>query len=455
VIDAAIDYFEVGGVMEFPVWLVPYLTAPMLIPLVGIPHVIVAQFAVGAGILLADLVRRARRDHDAETLAYLHGLARFFILITVVFGAVTGVGLWWTIGLASPETTSALIHIFVFGWAAEWAVFVVELVAAFAFYYLWDRVTPREHVIIGGIYAGAAWVSLVLITGITSFMLTSGGWTPEQDFFKAFFNPSFLPQTLLRTGASIVIAALGFVFHASFRSEQSDLKNVVVRAVSQWAMAGMALIALGGVWYMIAMPDHAQLNVVRAPILLIMTVLNFTITLLVIAALAWGMVSGARWITPPSALMLLLAGALAATTGEFVREGARKPYRIEKYLLAPGVLVSDVPKFQSDGFITRSRWLRFYLHDGAASAKPTALDGAARIKAGEGIYQYHCSSCHAEFGYNGIKPIIYPWTAELIHDAVRNLHRTNPAMPPWLGTPAERDLLAAYLLQLNSEEHKK
>jgi mono/diheme cytochrome c family protein len=176
---------------------------------------------------------------------------------------------------------------------------------------------------------------------------------------------------------------------------------------------------------------------------------------LVVAALAWGVVSGARWITPPSALMLLLAGALAATTGEFVREGARKPYRIEKYLLAPGVLVSDVPKFQSDGFITRSRWLRFYLHDGATPAKPTALDGAARIKAGEGIFQYHCASCHAEFGYNGIKPIIYPWTAELIHDAVRNLHRTNPAMPPWLGTPAERDLLAAYLLQLNSEEHKK
>ena len=438
--------------MEFPVWYVPYLTAPMLIPLVGIPHVIVAQFAVGAGILLADLVRRARRDRSAETLVYLHGLARFFILITVVFGAVTGVGLWWTIGLASPETTSALIQIFVFGWAAEWAVFVVELVAAFAFYYLWDRATPREHVLIGWIYAGAAWVSLALITGITSFMLTTGSWTPEQNFFRAFFNPSFVPQTLLRTGGSIVIAALGIVFHASFRSDRSDLKNVVVRAVSQWAMAGMGLIALGGVWYMIAMPDHAQLNLMRAPILLIMTALNFTITLLVIAALAWGMVSGARWITPPSALMLLLAGALAATTGEFVREGARKPYRIENYLLAPGVLISRVPTLQREGFIAHSRWLRYYLHDGA---KPAALNRAARIKAGEGIFQYHCSSCHAEFGYNGIKPIIYPWTAELIRDAVRNLHRTNPAMPPWLGTTAERDLLADYLLQLNAEERKK
>ena len=436
--------------MEFPVWYVPYLTAPMLIPLIAVPHVIVAQFAVGAGILLADLVRRAYRDQNREALDYLHGLARYFVLITLVFGAVTGVGIWWTIGLASPETTSALIHIFVFGWATEWTAFILELVAAFAFYYLWDRLSPREHMAIGWIYAGAAWVSLVLITGITAFMLTTGQWTPEADFFTAFFNPSFIPQTLLRTGGSIVIAALGFVLHVSFRSDASDLKNVVVRAVSQWAMAGMALIAAGGVWYMLAMPDHAQLNLIRAPLLLIMTALNFAVTLLVVAALAWGVVSGARWITPPSALMLLLAGALASTTGEFVREGARKPYRIENYVIAPGVLVRQIPAFQRDGFVAHTRWLNFYLQN---SGKPTtpADDKAAQIRAGEAIFQYHCASCHAEFGYNGMKPIVYPWTPDLIVDAVHNLHRTNPAMPPWLGSEAERDLLAAYLVQLNSE----
>ena len=117
-------------------------------------------------------------------------------------------------------------------------------------------------------------------------MLTTGEWTPEADFFTAFFNPSFIPQTLLRTGGSIVIAALGIVFHVSFRADPSDLKNAVVRTVSQWAVAGMALIAAGGVWYMFAMPDHAQLNLIRAPLLLIMTALNFAVTLLVIAALA-------------------------------------------------------------------------------------------------------------------------------------------------------------------------
>ena len=59
--------------------------------------------------------------------------------------------------------------------------------------------------------------------------------------------------------------------------------------------------------------------------------------------------------------------------------------------------------------------------------------------------------CHAFYGYNGIKPIILPWTPQLIRDGVRNLHRTNPAMPPWLGNRTEQDALAAYLVQLSEE----
>jgi len=294
-------------------------------------------------------------------------------------------------------------------------------------------------------------VSLLLITGITSFMLTSGDWTPERGFFAAFFNPSFVPQVLLRTGGSIVIAALGIAFHASFRPDRSGHRDAIVRAVSQWAVAGMALIALGCVWYFVAMPEHAKLNLMRAPILLAMTALNFAVTLVVIAALAWGLVSGARWITPPSALLLLLAGALATTTGEFVREGARKPYRIENYMIAPGVLVRQIPALQKDGFIAHSRWLAFYLQKTAVPAHPASLDQAARIKTGEAIFLYHCSMCHAFYGYNGIMPILLPWTPQLITEGVRNLHRANPAMPPWLGTRTEQDALAAYLVRLSVE----
>lgn len=440
--------------MDYPAWYVAFLTSPMLIPLIAIPHVIVAQFAVGGGILLADMVRRAYRDGLAEVLEDLRGIARFFILLTIVFGAVTGLGIWWTIGLTSPETTSALIHIFVFGWAAEWVAFIVELVSAFAFYYLWDRLRPREHLIMGWIYAVSAWISLVLITGITAFMLTSGNWTPEQGFFRAFFNPSFFPQVLIRTGGSLAIAALWIGLIVSFQNFTTTSRDRIIHWISQWALGGMALMILGGVWYFMVTPEHVRLNLIRAPMLIMMTVLNFAVTLIVLSALAIGRATGSRWITPPSALLLLLAGMVAITTGEFIREGARKPYRIENYILAPGVHVANVDTFQQKGFIANSRWLQHYLEakiPGFSSSNLDQISMDQKAIVGEAIFHYHCSSCHAQIGYNGIIPIIQPWTPELIQEAIRHLHRTNPAMPPWLGNKIEQDFLTAYLIQLNQK----
>jgi cytochrome d ubiquinol oxidase subunit I len=438
--------------MEYPVWVVPFLTAPMLIPLVAIPHVIVAQFAVGGGFLLADGVTWAYRHRRADVLAYLRDLARFFVLLTIVFGAVTGVGIWWTIGLTAPESTSALIHVFVFGWATEWVVFVLEIVSAFAFYYLWDRLRPREHMAMGWIYAASAWLSLVLITGITSFMLTTGRWTPERDFFTAFFNPSFLPQVLIRTGGSLAIAALWIGVHLSLRAPE-PLREEMIPRFSRWAMAGMALILIGGLGYFAVLPDHARLNMVRAPLLLIMTALNFGATLIALAAFGLGHLRGGRWINPPEALLMLLIGVVAITSGEFLREGARKPYRIEGYIFSPGVRVAEVPTLQRDGLIAHSPWLQQYLQENLglpeeALRDPARLPEPQKVQVGDALYNYHCAACHALDGYNGMRPLIQPWTPEIIADAVRHLHRTNPAMPPWLGNEAEREALIAYLVAL-------
>jgi cytochrome bd-type quinol oxidase subunit 1 len=436
--------------MEYLRWYVPFLTAPMLIPLVAIPHVIVAQLAVGGGFLLADLTRRAYRTSDPGLLAYLRRFARFFILLTIVFGAVTGLGIWWTIGLTSPEATSALIHVFVFGWATEWVFFVLEIVSAFAFYYLWDRLPPRTHVALGWVYALSAWMSLVLITGITAFMLTSGSWTPEKSFFVAFFNPSFVPQVLVRTGGSLAIAALGIGLHAAFHADGA-WRDRLVRWVSRWALAGMVCIGLGALGYLLVLPDHARLNMVRAPMLLIMTALNFGVTWVVVIALALGYIAGHRWVTPPSAVLLFMAGVLAITTGEFIREGSRKPYQIERYILSPGVRVSDVPLYLGQGFIARTPWLAFYLRHRWPDldlGRPERWTDEQQVGIGEAIFRYHCAGCHALTGYNGIRPIIQAWTPELIREAVRHLHRTNPAMPPWLGNEAEREALARYLIRL-------
>jgi len=146
--------------MHYPWWYVPFLTSPMLIAAIATIHIFVAMYAVGGGMFLAVEAHYAHRNQDRPYLAYLRDHAWFFILLTVVFGAITGVGIWWTIGLASPLATEALIHIFVFGWAMEYVFFVIEIASAFLFYYFWDRLPPKTHTIFGYIYAVSAWISL-------------------------------------------------------------------------------------------------------------------------------------------------------------------------------------------------------------------------------------------------------------------------------------------------------
>ncbi|MGA2799195.1 MAG: hypothetical protein ABSE63_16570, partial [Thermoguttaceae bacterium] len=125
--------------MHYPWWYVPHLTAPMLIAVIATVHVLVSHYAVGGGLFLAVELGYAYRSKDRAYLEYLKRHAGFFILLTVVFGAITGVGIWWTIGLASPLSTELLIRTFVFGWATEWVFFVLELTSAFIVYYCWGK----------------------------------------------------------------------------------------------------------------------------------------------------------------------------------------------------------------------------------------------------------------------------------------------------------------------------
>jgi len=115
--------------MNYPVWDVSF-GAGLLIALVAVLHVFVSYFAVGGGLFLVLTERKARRNNDSALLTWLKSYTKFFVLVTVVFGAVSGVGIWFTIGLISLTATSNLIHAYVWGWGIEWVFFFVEITAA-------------------------------------------------------------------------------------------------------------------------------------------------------------------------------------------------------------------------------------------------------------------------------------------------------------------------------------
>ncbi len=163
--------------MNYPIWDVPLISGGLVIAAIAVVHVFISHFAVGGGIYLVLTERKARKENSEELLGFIRSQSLFFLLLTLVGGALTGVGIWFSISLVSPDATSTLLHVFVWIWATEWVFFLVEVISILVYYYGWDRLTPEDHMRVGWIYAGSAWVSLVLITGILAFMLTPGSWT--------------------------------------------------------------------------------------------------------------------------------------------------------------------------------------------------------------------------------------------------------------------------------------
>ncbi len=124
--------------MNYPFWEIPFLGSGWVIGIIAIFHVMISQFAVGGGLYLPMAERKAMRIADPELrAAWLKQIAshsKFFLILTGVFGTVSGVGIWFAIGLTHPEATSTLIHNFVFSWAMVWVFFLVDLSTVAVYY---------------------------------------------------------------------------------------------------------------------------------------------------------------------------------------------------------------------------------------------------------------------------------------------------------------------------------
>jgi cytochrome bd-type quinol oxidase subunit 1/mono/diheme cytochrome c family protein len=434
------------------------MTAPMLIAAVAVVHVLVSHYAVGGGLFLAVEVGHAYRTGDRKYLAYLKRHARFFILLTVVFGAITGVGIWWTIGLASPLATEVLIRTFVFGWAIEWVFFVVEIAAAFIFYYYWGRLAEKTHLKIGWIYAAAAWISLVLITGITGFMLNPGRWLESRSFWTAFFNPQFLPQVIARTGGALLLSSLYVYLHASLVVKEDRLRDRIESRSARPALAGAVLITVGGLWWYFALPESAKAVLESAAVLNVLVLLIFALTAVVFVLLYLGPYRNPGWLSPGFALALVVFGVAAFSTGEFVREAVRKPYIVYNVVMGNQIRPEEIPRFKKNGCLEEGVWTKAFVEarypevivDGRVDqARLPSLDREDQVALGEVLFQYQCNNCHAvRRGYSAAGPLVRGRPPEMIESLVNRLEEAHFFMPPWAGTPEEAKLLTAYLMEV-------
>lgn len=448
--------------MNYPVWEVPVIGGAWVIGIISIFHVLIAWFAVGGGIYLPMAEAKLYREGREEWLPVLIRHSRFFLIITSVFGAVSGVGIWFAIGLVHPEATSTLIHNFVFGWAIEWVFFVVELASAAVYYYTWNRVPRALHVKVGMLYAVSSFLTLVIINGILSFMLTPGkSWLSvagtgqeASRFWFAFFNPTYFPSLLMRVLACLSLAGIYALITYS-RVDDPKLqrtRGVMVRWSAGWLVPMFLFMPLVMVWFLAATPAEnrgilqlgmntigsgAFTQVTRIAMLTIIT----TITIAgVVYFFAYRSPSD---FTLGHAVSVMALAVVATASTEFARETLRKPYVIGSHMYSNGVRKSEVARYNVEGYLTRSIW---------RSA------GESRLEAGHAMFRGQCMSCHTVSGYRAMSRLLQGRDEKNIVKLLDLLHNPTPDsnyvkyMPPLVGKPEEIDALAGYLATLSNPQ---
>jgi hypothetical protein len=426
--------------MNFPVWDMPLLGGGMLIGIIAILHVFVSHFAVGGGLYLVLTERRAYREDDPGLLAYVRRHTRFFILVVLVFGAVSGAGIWWTIGLITPTATSTLIHTFVWGWAIEWVFFLIEIAAAFVYYYGWDRLDRRTHMAVGWIYTGAAWMSLVIINGILTFMLTPGRWLETRSFWDGWANPTMLPSLVIRTAVAVALAGLYALLTAT-TIEERELRHRVTRYSAGWVLIGCAVLPFAGLWYVGRIPPLArEISMGGAPAVTLFALLSIVLSAVMVLFTYFGPYRNPRFSNVVLVAVLGFLGLSATAVTEWVREAVRKPYIIYGYMYSNSVRVEDRERLTREGVLKNARW---------ATIREVTPEN--ELAAGEQVFRVQCQACHTVDGYNGIRPMVRGWREEFLDVQLQHLNELKGFMPPFTGSEAERKALAKWLHKIGQE----
>lgn len=406
--------------MDYPLLDVPVIGGGLLVALMATVHVFVANFIVGGSLFLLVLERKG-------WTAAARSFAKVLLVTSGVVGSVTGVGLWFVILGVAPRATQELIRVFFGPLVGEYLAFVVEIAAMAVLVYAWDRVKRRRWEIAAAV---ASWMSLAIINGLLSFMLTSGAWPETGSLADAFFNRTYWPSLVHRTLGCIAVAGIGGLVFASFRPDD-ETRAGLTRLASKWFIVP-TLLQLGvGTWYLLSIPSEQNKWVMGYSVTLSMIWAGaIGLALLLVGYVGFqGLKLGRMGIGSAGlcAIMLLTVIGMMEST----REAMRRPFLIDRHMYSNQILASEVKELNRIGILSR-----------AGPHEPS--------RAGEMVFRLECRACHTEKGFVGIKYSVKGRTAEELDLFLeKQIDRWHPFMPVFVGTVEERKALAAYLAELS------
>ena len=355
----------------------------------------------------------------------------------MVFGGMSGVGIWFIIALVSPAATSSLIHNFVFGWAIEWVFFVGEITALLIYHYKFDVLERKARLNVAFLYFLFAWLSLVIINGILAFMLTPGKWLDTNNFWHGFFNPSYFSSLFFRTFITIMIAGL-FGYVTSVFIKESDFRNKMMKYCSKWLLYPIPGLILSGIWYYYSIPEVVRTtNFSLNPQSTIFV--NLFIILTIVIFIVGVILSRRSSVKVQKALtfILLLIGLVWMAGYEYSREIARKPYVIQQYMYSNSILKSDIPKINEAGLLKFARW-----------SNVREITEGNKMEAGRELFNLQCLSCHT---VNGIRNDVVKKSKGYTYLGILSLlngqGKVQDYMPPFVGQNRKNRYSLNILLQ--------
>ena len=400
---------------------------------IGIIHVFLAQFAIGGGLLLAYFERTAQRGGKdaADARSFVDGFFQVLVLVSFVLGALTGVAMWFTTIEVGTRTIGLMVDRFHWLWATEWVCFSVEVCAGYAYVRVGRRLDDRARMRLLLLYASAAWLSLFFINGILSWQLTPGD-NPLGGVWQGFFNASFWPSLFFRTLVALALGSLAACVVINTLDLPRERKAALVRRAAHLAapMIGMPVLA---VWFVAVMPADSRSWIMGGSIAMTMFVgIAAGASVLIGAYAVVGILVKRLYVNGATATLLLALAFGATGAGEFVREGARKPYTVRGVLYSTSITPEEVATLRVTGAVADDP---YPLRDAARYPTPQLVRGAR-------VFRALCDACHTMAGANPLVELTHTWTDDQLRMNVAKLQRTKGFMPPFAGNADDVEALA-------------
>ncbi|ACL25537.1 hypothetical protein [Chloroflexus aggregans] len=450
----------------YPIWEGLFIHSAMYVAIVSAFHVLASHLTVAAAWFNLYLERRAVYEQRPELYVYLKRSALGLLVFAYVFGAMAGVGIWQTTTAANPRGISTLIHNFVFYWGAEWYMFLIDVVGIIAYYYSFDRVSPRIHLRLAWILALGGTGTLTIIVGILSFKLTPGLWLETGNSLNGFFNPTFWPQILLRFSLMFTITAAWALLISTGLPKGYFAREYIIRRAAAMGLGGLG-VALGiwFFWFEPVLPEHAKI-ILRSPAI---PAITYTVIIGGLMATFAGLLF-ALWL-PRRQHQLIALGAMLVLFGaifgaERTREVMRKPDIIAGYMSSNQLVFADLPargiQREEQGLNERGMLgsLPFLPKPDAVALLPITTGLPSReVAIGRTLVIQQCASCHNVSDQTAITIFHQRLALRSLADLLARRNLTTaakienylkaiggfPYMHPVVGTDEERAYIALYL----------